>query len=236
MTRRIVPLLAALALAGCSTKNPFANEGLPTISTAHVVAVTLPESLMAGTKTPLLVHWWKEYCSEQVYKFDARQDRPRHWTVTLYAVHIPDRGCLPSHNSGAVPDTFEVVVPAAGVDSYTVVGAIGSIDFEVKAGIGALNPGHRVELHGQAVVGVRYTYLDWAEGTVDTAMTDSSGVGRLAPPPCGHSFAPIDVEIAKDVSGAGTLRFDPGTMLCGRALRTIVLYGPATSSASRPAM
>ena len=60
MTRRIVPLLAVLALAGCSTKNPFANEGLPTISTARVVAVTLPESLMAGTRTPLLVHWWKE--------------------------------------------------------------------------------------------------------------------------------------------------------------------------------
>ena len=229
MRRLPVAFVLALALASCSKTLPVVDD-IPFVLPGIIVAVTLPESLEAGARVPVYVHWWKEHSAQRFDRFQRVQDGPRHWTVSLVTLYSPNWHSIPVDPCHASPDTFEVEVPATGIDSFTVTGKAGSISFEIAAGNGANDSGHRVlvldRATGSPLPGTKFSYLDWSAGAVDSGMTDAGGFGRTSPPPCGVAFSPVDFVVTGSSCGEGVVRFEPGNLLCGRAMRTVMIYGP----------
>jgi len=219
--------LAAFLIACtlCSCGDNGVDPEAPRIMAAQVIAVTLPESLVAGATVPVLVHWFPRDCAEEIERMSPVLDGPRHWTISPRGV-APGGIiiCTDELWCGAAFDTLDITVPAAGTDHYTLSGAFGAFDFDVAAGVGADGPGHRLTLvdpSGAPRVNQQVRYLDrWQAGGVilDSTITDSAGTARAAPPPC--SEGEIDMYVDQ-FCGSGTLRFYP---LCGRALRTVMLY------------
>jgi len=216
-------IVIVFALCSCGHDNPVDPEPIRIVP-AQVIAVTLPESLEAGATVPVYLHWFPG-CGQKLEQLAPVLDGPRHWTISPMGVTRGIVICLANASCGAVPDTLDVTVPATGTDHYTIHGPLGSLDFDVAAGIGAPGSGHRFTLVDQSGVpraneAVRYFDRWRGETVIDSTITDSSGTSRVAPAPC--TDYETDVVIGR-LCGGGTLRFFP---FCGRALRTVMLYVP----------
>src|SRR6187399_889797 len=77
--------LLACTLCSCGD-NKVIDPEAPRVMAAQVIAVTLPESLVAGATIPVLMHWFPRDCAE---KFEPRVpvlDGPRHWTLSPMGV------------------------------------------------------------------------------------------------------------------------------------------------------
>jgi len=238
-------LLAAGACAGCSPSDPFTPSGSPIVQTGRLMAVTLPEIRIAGQSIPIEVHWVPRDCGEHFREFITRSDTSGDVAIEIrverpsLAYGCPDDGfCQASTNAQWV------VVPASGSRRVTVIGDRDTIQIDVAPNLSASGQGHIVDLvsraDGTPVAGAQVFYgrIDgWPADTLGMTMTNASGEAVATPACPGDSLQSVLMSVEDDRSPycyLSRIQFAGSFALCGRAWRTVLLYGQPASAPASP--
>jgi hypothetical protein len=234
--------LVALALASCSAKNPFAVDTPETsIDRPRLSGITLPESLSAGDSTIMWIHC-SAGCAETFDHSDVVQDSAGNLTVEPRTLIRNNDGCIPGAVEQLRENAITMLVPAAGSRTVTVIGRRDSIVFELVANLPSFGARHVVEVvsrrGGMPIPGVMLSYygsFDPAD-TLGGATTGPEGEAEWVPlcsnGPDGLTYlTPAD---ADRNHWREVVAFRGQHALCGRALRTILLYDSEPGATAWP--
>lgn len=241
---RSVVLALALMSTGCQSEN-FVTAGFGVRNgVARIVGVTFPDSARAGSVCPFTVHWLPADCSERVSSLDVVVDSSRGRTIlTVRTIRALDVRCPAGEECVSRDLTFDFLIPSAGGMPLLVSGLHGAVTFDWNFGALPTGPGHVVELRrrptGPAVAGVQVAHRSYISAGTALAdvITDSVGMARSRP---GCSVHPdgltyLVVEDSEWGCGEDIIVFDSEHAPCRRALKTILLYGPAPLPPDSPA-
>ena len=235
--------LALLAGCGSNTLTPTPRGLL--VDRVELVGVTVPVGAVAGEPTPVLVHWLARNCSENFLEFDVTEDTDGTLVLTPLGVRPADGGSCPQDGRTCftTANIYVIAAPANGSRLIQVQGEDDTLIVRLDTNSGAPAPGHIIEMvnrnGGAPSAGIEFDYMPGGSysasmyDTLATGRTDSSG-RAVTMVPCGppEQFTWLVVPDRWGACGVlDALAFADSMALCGRALRTKMLYGARETSA-----
>ncbi len=226
-------LLAVTSLvAGCSN-SPTNEQFLD--RPGFVLAVSVPESLVAGDSTTVYVHVGGYSCADRFLGF-----APVGFGVGGFAIQpvmrTPVQGvCLLDAGAGPFVFPYRVLVPLSGTRTLRCKGADDEVAVALTAGIGATHPEHRLQLLPRAsTTPVDSLEIDYFAGgsygpgeSLGVAVTDRAGMAVATPNPPRY---PDETWYLYWRTSYGQLiwlaEFGSALDPTRRAMRTLVPFGP----------